>query len=211
MALATQITGLFTGGTTLTYGQAVTPGHTLLCATAGTNEVTAVSDSVNGNWTVVGAYTYQVPHWLTLWKFVGTAAGTPQVTINQASDIIIAEYPDGDVDQYTGTASGYDGGGNMTAGPTAALVASGEVVIGIATATSTSNDPFTAGSGFSMEIQGNGPGTGTYGWEDMTAASSAGQSMAMTAAQAVNFGAIVAVLKLPATSSKGSFMSFMVG
>ena len=82
-------------------------------------------------------------------------------------------------------------GSKLTAGPSAALAGPGDVVIGVG-GQSYAAAGYTAGTGFALRAQAEYNWAWCVGLEDQAAASTAGQSMAMTSGSSGYFGAIVA-------------------
>jgi PKD repeat protein len=184
--------------------KAVTGGDLLVAGLTtndnGTDAITGVSDSLNGSWTRLSSVRYGNGH-VDVYYFNNSAAGADTVAMagGQAA-LTVAEYsgllgPGSPVDQSAGKGSA----GNPAAGPTAAIGAANELVLGIAGMSAPG--AFSAGSGFTLRESAVSNYLYSNGLEDSLTTSTAGQSMVMKSANTGYYGAIVAVFKaiLPAS------------
>ncbi len=192
------------------FSASVAAGDLLICAvtsynsTAAGTDIKSVSDSLNGTWTKIASIKLGTGNtWLDLWYFPNAAAGATTPTVNLASGDTYQCYVA--IGEYAGIAtatpldqslSANGSGTAYSVGPTAAISAANELVLG---AFGNLGYAFTAGTGFTFEEQlvlRNGTDNGGVGFEDMAASSTAGQTATASAATSGNWGTVVAVFKL---------------
>ncbi|MGD1052671.1 MAG: PKD domain-containing protein, partial [Candidatus Dormibacteria bacterium] len=194
-------------GKTVALPSGVTAGDLLVVGittndTSSTDPITAVSDSLNGAWTEVASAHYGNGH-VDLWYVLNSKAGSDTVTITGvAAALTAAEY------KAVATSSALnedatntgDNSATLTAGPTSAISASGELVLGVGGEISVGSG-FTVGSGFALREQAISAGTCNTGLEDMLSTSTSGQSMTMGGSSTGYYGAVVAVFKAAAATT----------
>ena len=204
-----------TGSTTKTrfaFPSPITAGNLLVAGITtndgGTDPITGVSDNLNGAWTKLTSLRYGNGH-VELYYFAGTAGGPATVTFaGPQGAFTLAEYSgvqvSGAVDQFASRSSSSS---TPTAGPTAVIGGSGELLVGIGgdPAPSSSATQFTAGTGFTIRAQAAVSFVEANGMEDALSASNAGQTMTMRSTASSYYGAIVAVFKAaPAAAPRPS-------
>src|ERR1700730_2638858 len=197
-----------TAGLKLAFTKSVTAGALLVAGIttndSGTDPVTAVGDSLNGSWARLTSVRYGNGH-VELYYFNNSVSGTDTVTFTTLGGgkqaFTIAEYAgvtkSSPVDQFA--SAGRTGG--PSAGPTAAIGGSGELVIGSGGMSAPS--AFSAGTGFTMRAQAVSNYLYANAIEDSGSSSPAGQSITMTPAtnSAAYSGAIVAVFRTAPTAN----------
>lgn len=201
-----------TSKTKIAFVNPVAAGDLLVAAITtndgGTDPITGVSDNLNGAWTKLASQRYGNGH-VDMYYRGNSVAGAITVTFaGPQASFAIGEYAGvqataNPVDQFAARA----GSGSPSAGPTAAITTSGELVIGVGgnPAPSSGSTQFTAGTGFTLRTQAVSPWITAVGLEDELSTSSAGQSMTMKSANSSYYGAIVAAFKTtPAPAPKAA-------
>ena len=180
----------------------VTNGSLLIAAIStndtGTVPVTGVSDTLNGVWKKAVSAAYADGH-VELYYLSNSLAGTDTVTSAPSGQaaMVVAEYSGvattSPLDQFIG-ASGSNSA-TLETDPTAALMQTHELVIGVGGETAAVKD-FVAGSGFVMRDQAALAFDFQVALEDRIATTTSGAVMTMMGSQN-DWGALVAVFKTP--------------